>query len=80
MPGFSQKTGNDLEGLTKLLNPVAVISSFAKSCSIKRLTAIIIQLRGRLDSETMDKIDEAWDRAKLLWEGEKIDEPEDDHG
>jgi len=80
MPGFSQKTTSNLESLTKLLNPVAVISNYAKSCDIPKLTNILLQLREQLDSETMDKVDEAWDQARLMWESEQIDEPVDDHG
>ena len=68
MPGFSQKTGNPLENLTKLLNPVAVVSNFAKSCDIQKLTTILLELRTQLDSETLGKIDEAWDRAKAVHE------------
>jgi len=81
MPGFSQKaTAKGLETFSKLLDPVALISTFSKSCDVQQLTAIILDMRNRLDSETVDKIDEAWDRARLLWEGARVDEPEDDHG
>ncbi len=73
MPGFSQNKTSSLESLTRLLNPVAVVSNFAKTCDIPKLTNILCDLRSQLDSETMEKIDEAWDRAKVLVENEQID-------
>ncbi len=80
MPGFSQKTTNNLESLTKLLNPIAVVSNYAKTCDIPKLTNILCDLRNQLDPETMEKIDEAWDRARVLVENEQIDVPFDEHG
>ena len=71
MPGFSQKTASSLESLTKLLNPVAVVSNFAKSCDLLKLTLVLVQLRTQLDSETMEKIDEAWVRAKVVHEAKE---------
>jgi len=78
MPGFSQKATKELDTFSKLLDPVTLISSFAKSCDVQRVTAIIYDMRNRLDSETMEKIDEAWKLAQIM--SEKIDEPVDDHG
>jgi len=68
MPGFSRKTTNPIESLTKLLNPVAVVSNFAKSCDLERLTLVMVQLRKQLDYETLAKIDEAWNRARVVQE------------
>ena len=78
MPGFSQKTTSSLESLTKLLNPVAVVSNYAKSCDLQKLTLVLFQLRKQLDFETLNKIDEAWKLAQTM--SEEIDLPEDDRG
>ena len=80
MPGFSQKATKELDTFSKLLDPVSLISTFAKTCDIQRLTAIILDMRDRLDSETIEKIDEAWDLARNLKKDERIDEPVGDHG
>jgi len=60
------------------LNPVAVVSNYAKSCDLQKLTLVLFQLRKQLDFETLNKIDEAWKLAQTM--SEEIDLPEDDRG